>query len=69
LWVCVEGGREGWRKGGLRVCVEGMEGGRSSRQCVWQREECRLVEEGRGGGVCVERERKDVLFVGFGVVT
>ena len=20
---------------GLRVCVEGMEGGRSSRQCVW----------------------------------
>ena len=36
---------------------------------VWQKEECVLVEEGRGGGVCVERERKDVLFVGFGVVT
>ena len=35
LWVCVEGEREGGRKGGLRVCVEGMEGGRSSRQCVW----------------------------------
>ena len=35
LWVCVEGVREGGRKGGLRVYVEGMEGGRSSRQCVW----------------------------------
>ena len=35
LWVCVEGVREGGRKGGLRVCVEGMEGGRSSRQCLW----------------------------------